>query len=117
MKESACKDSEDTAQFDVIRLFCSIATILQFRLGFLDIQGAYIQSGPIQRDIYVSPPPECGAPRGSIWKLVKQPYVITEVGRQWAKVFENCLIKEENFESVFGVPKLFVKRGVDKKSS
>lgn len=86
MKDNIRKDSA-TAQFDEIRLVCSIATILHFRLGCLDIQGAYFQSGPIQREIFVRPPRECGADRGTVWKLVKLPYGITEAGDQWAKVF------------------------------
>lgn len=112
MKNNIRKDSA-TAQFDVIRLFCSIATILNFRLGFLDIQKAYLQSGPIQREIFVRPPRECGADRGTVWKLMKLPYGITDVGRQWAKVFESWLIKEEKFERVFGVPQLFLQRNGD----
>ena len=49
-KNNVRKDSA-TAQFDGIRLLCSVATILRFRIGCLDIKGAYPQSGPIQRDI------------------------------------------------------------------
>ena len=75
------KDSA-TAQFDMIRLMLSIATLLPFRIGLIDIKGAYRQSGPIKRDIYVRPPIEVGEKRGVIWKLVKLPYGITEAGRQ-----------------------------------
>lgn len=38
MKNGIRKDSA-TAQFDVIRIFFSMAAVLHFRLGFLDIQG------------------------------------------------------------------------------
>lgn len=62
MKHEIRKDSA-TAQFDVIRLICSIAAILRLRLGCIDIKGAYLQSGPITRDIYVRPPRECNTPR------------------------------------------------------
>lgn len=89
-KDSVRKDSA-TAQFDVIRLLCSIATILGFKLSCLDIKGAYLQSRPIQRDIYVRPPPELQMKRSILWKLTKMPYRITEAGRQWARVFEQWL--------------------------
>lgn len=112
MKDSVRKDSA-TAQFDVIRIVCSMATVLRLKLGCLDIKGAYLQSGPIRREIYVRPPKECGVNRGTIWKLVKLPYGITEAGRQWAKVFEGWLLSDANFERVFGVSQIFVKRSSD----
>lgn len=91
-------------------MVCSIATILCFRLGCLDIKGAYLQSGPIRREIFVRPPHECAKKRGIIWKLVKHPYGITEEGRQCAKVFEGWLLDVAGFERVFGVSQIFVKR-------
>lgn len=108
-KDSIRKDSA-TAQFDVIRLLCSIAAFLRFRLGCLDIQGAYLQSGPIRRDIYVRPPPELRTRKGILWKLTKLPYGITEAGRQWARVFEQWLTEKVDFKRVIGVPQMFVKR-------
>lgn len=63
MKSSVRKDSA-TAQFDFIRLLCCLASILHLRMGCTDIKGAYLQSGPIKRDIYVKPRPECNARRG-----------------------------------------------------
>lgn len=109
MKDNIRKDSA-TAQFDVIRLICRIASVLRLRLGCIDVKGAYLQSGPITRDIYVRPPRECGSPRGVLWKLTKLPYGITEAGRQWAKVVEGWMTQEAGFGRVFGVPQLFVRR-------
>lgn len=83
-KDSIRKDSA-TAQLCVIRLLLSIVTFLGFRLGFADIKGAYLQSGPIQRQIYVRPPKEWQGTRGRLskilWKLTKLPYGIVEAGR------------------------------------
>ena len=103
------KDSV-TAQFDVIRMLCSVATILGFRIGCFDIKGAYLQSVPIQRDIYVRPPPELREKRDVLWKLTKLPYRIPEAGRQWARVFEEWLMEKANFIRVNGVPQMFVNR-------
>lgn len=114
MKHEVRKDSA-TAQFDVIRMICSIASILMMKLGCIDIKGAYMQSGPIKRDIYIRPPRECNAPRGILWKLTKLPYGITEAGRQWAKVMEGWLIEEARFERVCGISQFFVKRNTEGK--
>lgn len=46
-----------TAQFDSIRLLLAIVTSLK-HLGVLDIIGAYMQIGPINWDMFVSPPRE-----------------------------------------------------------
>lgn len=54
MKDDIRKDSA-TAQFGVIRLIISVATYMDANLGFVDISGVYMQSGPIRRTIYVRP--------------------------------------------------------------
>lgn len=51
--EKTVRKDSATAQFDVIRLFCILSTILHFRSDCLDIQDANLQSGPIQREILV----------------------------------------------------------------
>lgn len=72
-----------TAQFYVIRLLLALATMLRMRLGVVDIIEAYIQSFPINRDINVRPPREWKeTDRGSLWKLQKFPYGVSEAERQ-----------------------------------
>lgn len=56
-KDEIRKDSS-TAQFDVIRILLAAVTFMGMRLALADIKGAYLQSGSIQRDIYVRPPRE-----------------------------------------------------------
>ena len=67
-KHNIRKDSS-TAQFDIIRILFMDVSLLGFRLGMADIEGAYLQSGPIRRTIYVRPPSEWQGPRGTLWKL------------------------------------------------
>ena len=62
-KDSVRMDST-TAQLDLIRMMCSVVTILNSGLGCLEIKGEYIQSDTIQSDIYVRPPPELQSWRG-----------------------------------------------------
>ena len=64
-RNEICKEAS-TAQRFVIRLLLSLVTFLGFRLGIIDIKGAYLQSGPIKRAIYVRPPREWGGPRGRL---------------------------------------------------
>lgn len=109
MKKSVHKDSA-TAQFDIIRLILSLASILLFRLGCIYINSAYLQSSPIKRRIYVRPPRELGLPRHILCKLKKLPYGITEAGREWAKEIESWLIKKSGFKRVKVLSHFYVKR-------
>ena len=101
-----------TAQLFVIRLLLSIVTFLGFRLGMADIKGAYLQSGPVKREIYVRPPREWEGCRSTLWKLTKLPYGIVEAGRQWQKTVEAWMLGPGKLERVFGIGQLFVRRNI-----
>lgn len=87
-KDNIRKDSA-TAQLCIVRLLLALTAILGFKLGFADMKGAYLQNGPIQRDIFVRSPNEWQGGRGMLWnvlwRLTKLPYGIVEAGRQWQK--------------------------------
>lgn len=63
LKDDTRKDSSNASLF-VVRLMLSIVTFLGFRIATADIKGAFIQSGPITRDIYIRPPREWMSVRG-----------------------------------------------------
>lgn len=46
------------AQFGLICVMLSVACVLEFPTGCLDIKGAYLQSGPITREFITRPPRE-----------------------------------------------------------
>ena len=113
-KDEIRKDSS-TAQLFVIRLLLSIVTFLGFLLGMADIKGAYLQSGPIKREIYVRPLREWEGSRSTLWKLTKLPYGIVEAGRQWQKTIEAWMLGPGKLERVFGIGQLFVRRNIQGK--
>lgn len=88
------RNDSANAQFNLIKLILSIASVLELSLGCIGIKSAYLQSGPIKRELYVKPPREVDASRGVLWKLKKLPYGIAEAGRQWNLVLEDWLITE-----------------------
>lgn len=53
-----------SVQFDSIRLLLSTAACKGFRLGCVHIKKAYMQSGPITRDLYIRPPKELNCGKG-----------------------------------------------------
>lgn len=62
-----------------------MVTFLRFHIGTAAIAGAYLQSGPIKRQIFGRPPREWNGPRGILWLLTKLPYGIVEARRLWMK--------------------------------
>lgn len=108
-KDTVRKDSA-TAQPGVIRLLLSIVTFLGFRFGMVDIKGAYLQSGPIQQEIFLRPPREWQGRRRLLWLLTKLPYGIVEAGRQWQKTVESWMLSDGKLERVIGLSQIFVER-------
>lgn len=108
-KDEVRKDSSNAPLF-VVRLLLSLVTFLGFRNGTADIKGAFLQSGPIDRDVYIRPPREWPTVRGMLWKLRKLPYGIANAGRQWQKVVEEWMLTEGGLQRVCGISQLFVKR-------
>lgn len=112
-KDNIRKDSA-TAQLGVIRLLLSVSTLLGLQLATADIKGAYLQSGPIKRTIFVRPPKEHlynqNHHRGTLWKLTKLPYGIVEAGRQWQKTVEDWMLTDVGLTRLFGIIQLFIRR-------
>eukprot|EP00737_Agarophyton_chilense_P005146 gb/GEZJ01007286.1/.p1 GENE.gb/GEZJ01007286.1/~~gb/GEZJ01007286.1/.p1 ORF type:complete len:237 (-),score=12.09 gb/GEZJ01007286.1/:830-1540(-) len=100
-------------QFDIIRILLYFSLILQFHLGCVDVKGAYLQSGPISRDLYGRPPRESKGKRSTLCKVVKLPYWTSEAGRQLSTVIKSWLLSEAKFHPVFGVSQLYIRRRTD----
>lgn len=111
-KEKIRKDSSNAPLF-VVRLLLSLITFLNFCIGTANIKGAFLQSGPIDRDIYVRPARDWTTVRGILWKLSKLPYEIADAGLQWKTVFEDWMLTQGGLQRVCGISQLFVKRDIN----
>lgn len=97
-KDNVRKDCS-TAQCDVIRLMLALVTFIDYRLGLVDIKGAYLQSEPIQRRICVRPPYGWhDMPRGHLSYMHILRYGISEAGRQWALSMETWILDHMGME-------------------
>lgn len=99
--------SEDLS---VIRLVFSLTTLLGFDLVTVDVRGAYMQSGPIQRELYFRPLKNVDLHRQVAWKLLRLPFGIIEAGRQWLCAIEDWMLQEFGAERTYGVEQLFHNR-------
>lgn len=75
-------------------------------------KGAYLQGGPIEREIYLGPQRECESwNRGKIWHLARLPYGMAEAGRQRAVSIELRVAKDVRLDRIFGVSQCSVRWG------
>lgn len=68
------------ARFDVTRLMLLVATILGLIIGCSDIKKAFLQSGPIKRELQVRFLRDLGLGSSIFWLLAKLLYGIFEAG-------------------------------------
>ena len=70
-----------TCSKEAVRLAISIASSEGWECHTIDVKSAYLQGNPIDRDVYLKPPPEFNC--GTLWKLNKTVYGLSDAARQW----------------------------------
>lgn len=93
-----------------VRMVISLACMLDFDMATADIKGAYMQSGPVMREVYIRPPKDCHRKRGIVWKLLKLPYSMAEAGRQWQLRVDDLRLGKAGMTRADGGNQLFMKR-------
>lgn len=88
------------------RLIYSLAMIFSLILGKLDIRGAYTQSGPAHRNVYVRPP-RCLGLRNVFWLLTMTIYGLVSAGRKWQRASDLVMMRNLGLQHVLGLPQLF----------
>ena len=87
--ENIRKDSP-TVRKDNIRLLLTVAAKEGWRLDSDDVQSAFLQTAPIEREVYVLPPKEKRIP-GILWKLKKTVYGLADASRGFHLSFSQKL--------------------------
>ena len=93
------------------RTLLSICTIMQWFVSKVDIKGAFLQSGPAERDVYVVPPREC-ARRGFYWLLLVASYGLVNANAKWQNHSDDTLFKLGLRPTVL-IPQLFFQKKND----
>lgn len=91
---------------------CSSLPYSCIRIAAIDIKGAYLQSGTIDRYIYVRLSKGWESSCKSVWKLSKPAYGLVESGRLWQLAIERWL-SDERYIEVPALPQLFIERRTD----
>ena len=94
-----------TALKDSFKTFLAIAANESFEIKTLDVTAAFLQGHPLERDVFVWPPPE-RAEEGLVWKLKKSCYGLYDASRQWFLAVKEQL-QEIGMKSLSGDDALF----------
>jgi Reverse transcriptase (RNA-dependent DNA polymerase) len=109
-KDEVRKDTQ-APRFIAIRILLTFAALHKFQIASLDIKGAYLQSGPCKRYVFVRPPNEWPRARGVVWKLLKLRHGLPDACHKWQVVIDDFL-----FVLDFTIiPQLFLHRTVSNK--
>lgn len=113
-KDEVRKDAI-AADMMMTRLVLALGMIMNFSFGVADIKGAFMQSGPAHRDIYIIPPAAYKSRRKVYWKLLALAYGVCDAGRQWLKTSDSWIIKDMGMNRLTGAHQLFIKRNQEEK--
>lgn len=86
------KDSP-TCSKEGLRIGLHVIASNNWIINSIDIKAAFLQSRPIERDVYVKPPPEAHNSAGILWKLNKTIYGLCDGSRSWYITLKDFLVK------------------------
>ena len=72
-------------------MFLILAANEGFKLKSLDVTSAFLQGYPLDRELYIKPPPEKSM-KGKIWKLKKSCYGLYDASRRWFMAVKETLL-------------------------
>lgn len=101
------KDSP-TLSKSTLRIILCIAASMTWKVETTDIKSAFLQGSKLERDVFIKPPREANAEKGTLWKLQKCLYGLKDASRQWYFEVRGKLL-EAAFKQSEQDPGLFVK--------
>ena len=74
-----------------LKLICSLSANENWRIEGSDVSSAFLQSKPMEREVFVDPPREQKR-EGFIWRLIKPAYGLNDASRYWYETLNGTLI-------------------------
>ena len=99
------KDSP-TCSKEGLRLSLHVIASNNWMINSIDIKAAFLQSKPIEREVFVKPPPE-SSDSGMLWKLKKTIYGLCDGSRSWYLTLKDFLINQTNCKCSTCDPAIF----------
>ena len=85
------RSDSPTASKDSFKTFLALSANEGFEVKTLDVTTAFLQGNPLDRDIYIEPPPE-KADSSIVWKLKKACYGLYDASRRWYMAVRETLL-------------------------
>jgi hypothetical protein len=92
-----------------MRLVLTVAASLKWVVKTTDIKSAFLQGMPLERDVYLVPPPEAEADQDVVWKLKKCLYGLNDAARRFYDSVVHELLQLGCVKSSLD-PSLFLKK-------
>ena len=90
-EEESCQADSPTGEKTSMRILLTIVVANNWLIESIDIKGAFLQSGKLDRIVYAKPPAEYKK-MGLIWKLEKPVYGLVDSARNWYKSLATFLL-------------------------
>jgi transposase InsO family protein len=91
-EEQDLRSDSPTIGKSAIRILITIATSSEWKIKTTDIKSAFLQSKPIEREVFLQPPEEADVQSGFIWKLERCLYGLNDAARQFYSSVTETLI-------------------------
>ena len=91
-EEEKVQSDSPTAAKSTLRMVMAIAASEEWKCESIDIKAAFLQGKKIEREVYLTPPPEVKED-GIIWRLDKTAYGLDDASRNWYFSVRDELIK------------------------
>ena len=99
------KDSP-TCSKEGLRISLQVIASNNWKINSIDIKAAFLQSKPIEREVFVKPPPE-SSDVGMLWKLKKTIYGLCDGSRSWYLTLKDFLVNKTNCNCCTCDPAIF----------
>jgi len=107
MKDDLKTDSATCSPVGV-RVLKSICVTMGWRVAKIDFKSAFLQSGAVERDVYVVPPRE-SKDRFHYWLLLTAAYGLVNASAKWQAKIDGSFL-EMGFKQLVYIPQLFYKK-------
>ena len=105
-EDSNIRSDSPTVQSTSLRLLLAIAATNTWNICCTDIKSAFLQGKVLERQVFIKPPREAEA-KGTLWKLNKCLYGLTDASRQWYEEIDEKL-ENLNFQKSCQDPALYL---------
>ena len=89
---SSLRTDSPTCNRESLRLCFVVASINSWKIQSIDISAAFLQGNPIEREIYLRPPPDICS-KSEVWRLRRCIYGLNDAPRSWYERVKEVLLQ------------------------